>query len=88
MTFEELGVMPELLRAIDNTPETASQEDTTNEAIITFFFDKDPTGIVEHLFIRKEENSIWTLDGRYAGTNTSILPKGIYIVNGKTTVIR
>ena len=56
--------------------------------IITFFFDKDPTGIVEHLFIRKEENSIWTLDGRYAGTNTSILPKGIYIVNGKKTVIR
>jgi immune inhibitor A len=58
------------------------------DGIITFFFDKDPTGIVEHLFIRKEENSIWTLDGRYAGTNTSILPKGIYIVNGKKTVIR
>jgi immune inhibitor A len=58
------------------------------DGIVTFYFEKETTGIDEHLITRKEENRIWTLDGRYAGTNTSSLPKGIYLVNGKKTVIR
>ena len=31
----------------------------------------------------KTDNRIFTIDGRYAGTSISALPKGLYIVGGK-----
>lgn len=31
-------------------------------------------------------NRIYTLDGRYAGTNMSVLKKGLYIINGKKVI--
>ena len=37
---------------------------------------------------RKNENQIYTIDGRHAGTNSKNLPKGIYILNGKKMIIK
>ena len=39
--------------------------------------------------INKEtSDKIYTIDGRYVGTSTSVLPKGLYIRNGKKFVVR
>ena len=35
-----------------------------------------------------KETKIYTLDGRYVGKSTRGLAKGVYIINGKKTVIR
>ena len=35
-----------------------------------------------------KETKIYTLDGRYIGKSTRGLAKGVYIINGKKTVIR
>ena len=32
------------------------------------------------------ENRIYTLDGRYVGTDKSVLPRGLYVINGKKVV--
>lgn len=46
------------------------------------------TGIEEiHKTSLKESNRIYTLDGRYAGTDISRLLPGIYLMNGKKVVI-
>lgn len=46
------------------------------------------TGIEEiHTTSLKENNRIYTLDGRYAGTDVSRLRPGIYLMNGKKVVI-
>lgn len=63
-----------------------------NEAtgIVTFkFLDKNVTSISETV-VEKEykDNKIYTLDGRYVGTDTSVLQKGIYIINNKKVVIK
>ena len=36
----------------------------------------------------KTDNRIFTIDGRYAGTSISALPKGLYIVGGKKVAKR
>ena len=60
--------------------------------IITFYYQTLPqitTGISE---TDKTDDSgalrIYTIDGRNVGNSTKGLPKGIYIINGKKTVIR
>lgn len=63
-----------------------------NNKVISFYYLTDPTQIVtginhvddSHL----QGNRIYTLDGRYVGSSLHGLKKGIYIVNGKKTVIR
>ena len=61
-------------------------KEDTNEQTITFDYLKkpNPTGIST---VFKNDNPtyerIYTLDGRYMGTNETELPKGIYIKGGK-----
>ena len=60
--------------------------------IISFYYQTLPqitTGISE---TDKTDDSgtlrIYTLDGRYVGKSTRGLAKGVYVINGKKTVIR
>lgn len=72
-----------------NKPIYDIQEDTST-GIITFkFLDPDVTGIKDAI-IEKEykDNRVYTLDGRYAGTKTESLGKGLYIINNKKVVVR
>ena len=65
--------------------------ETTNGVITFNFLKKDiPAGIAP---IVKEngdttDNRVFTIDGRFVGTTTNGLPKGIYIINKKKVVIR
>ena len=61
-----------------------------NDGIISFYFNDGTTGINQTIISSKEKgkHEIFTLDGRSMGYNIATLPKGIYIVNGKKTVIR
>ena len=34
------------------------------------------------------ENRIYTLDGKYVGTKSEVLSKGMYIVNGKKFIVK
>ncbi len=46
------------------------------------------TGIMEiHKTAFSDNSRIYTLDGRYAGTDTSLLSPGLYLMNGKKIVI-
>lgn len=33
-------------------------------------------------------NAIYTIDGRYVGTDVNVLERGIYIINGKKVIIK
>ena len=48
----------------------------------------EPTGIQSLSIVERStsDNRIYTLDGRYVGTDASILPHGIYIQNNKKFV--
>lgn len=52
------------------------------------FKNNDPTGIQSPSIIERSfsNNRIYTLDGRYVGTDATILPHGIYIQNNKKFV--
>ena len=52
------------------------------------FKNNEPTAIQSLSIIERStsDNRIYTLDGRYVGTDTSILPHGIYIQNNKKFV--
>ncbi|MBF1632883.1 MAG: M6 family metalloprotease domain-containing protein [Prevotella sp.] len=52
------------------------------------FKNNEPTGIQLPSIIERStsDNRIYTLDGKYVGTDTSILPHGIYIQNNKKFV--
>lgn len=52
------------------------------------FINNEPTGIQPPSIIERStsDNHIYTLDGRYVGTDASILPHGIYIQNNKKFV--
>ena len=63
--------------------------------VITFYYLKDPTVIQIATDIQQtdldsttNETRVYTLDGRYVGKSTHGLAKGVYIINGKKTVIR
>lgn len=49
---------------------------------------KHPTGIHSPATNAQEDHRIFTLDGRYLGTNTEKLHKGIYIINYKKIVVK
>ena len=63
---------------------------TEHQGRLSFYFDDGTTGIKQTIISQKEngKHEIFTLDGRSMGYNFATLPKGIYIVNGKKTVIR
>lgn len=52
------------------------------------FKNNEPTAIQPPSIIERiiSDNRIYTLDGRYVGTDASILPHGIYIQNNKKFV--
>ena len=60
--------------------------------VITFFFMREPqiTTDINDVDVASSPNEtrIYTLDGRYVGNSTHGLAKGVYIINGKKTVIR
>ncbi|MBR5928509.1 MAG: M6 family metalloprotease domain-containing protein [Prevotella sp.] len=53
---------------------------STQRGIATFINQTDTT--------TAKDKKVYTLDGRYLGNSTSGLAKGVYIINGKKTVIR
>lgn len=53
-----------------------------NEGMVYFDFLNDPTGI-RQLPTVEDNQSIYTIDGKFVGTSTSPLPHGIYIRGGK-----
>ena len=68
-----------------------TEKDGANEddRYVSFKFkNNEPTGIQLPSIIerRTSDNRIYTLDGRYVGTDASILPHGIYIQNNKKFV--
>ena len=68
-----------------------TEKDGANEddRYVSFKFkNNEPTGIqLPSIFERStSDNRIYTLDGRYVGTDASILPHGIYIQNNKKFV--
>ena len=59
------------------------------EHYISFEFkNNETTGIQAPSIIERStsDNRIYTLDGRYVGTDASVLPHGIYIQNNKKFV--
>lgn len=60
------------------------------DGIITFkYLDPTVTSIKDAIVEKKhKDNKIYTLDGRYIGTNADGLNKGIYIIGNKKVVIR
>ena len=68
-----------------------TEKDGANEddRYVSFKFkNNEPTGIQSPSIIERStsDNRIYTLDGRYVGTDASILPHGIYIQNNKKFV--
>ena len=68
-----------------------TEKDGANEddRYVSFKFkNNEPTGIQLPSIIERiiSDNRIYTLDGRYVGTDASILPHGIYIQNNKKFV--
>ena len=67
------------------------QED--ENGVITFYYYSDPPRITTDIeeidrVSSPKETRIYTLDGRYVGNSARGLVKGVYIINGKKTVIR
>lgn len=60
--------------------------------VITFYYLREPQIATDingvDIVSTPNETRIYTLDGRYVGKSTRGLAKGIYIINGKKTVIR
>jgi len=68
-----------------------TEKDGANEddRYVSFKFkNNEPTGIQPPSIVERSisDNRIYTLDGRYVGTDASILPHGIYIQNNKKFV--
>ena len=63
----------------------------TDDGVITFDYLKDfATGIDSPVIQQNEEKDtrIFTLDGRYLGTDASLLTKGVYIIGKKKVIIK
>lgn len=58
-----------------------------SDGIITFYYDNGTTGIRDILRDTEKQTKIYTVDGRFAGSDSSSLPKGIYVVRGRKVVI-
>ena len=62
------------------------------DSVITFnFLRKDiPAGIATLIEEKNNttDNRVFTIDGRFVGTTTKGLPKGVYIVNKKKIIVR
>jgi len=68
-----------------------SNQDKNNRFFLDEIIVKDPnTTAISTVTTTKRaaDNRIYTLDGRYVGTDLSVLKHGIYIMNGKKLVIK
>lgn len=64
-------------------------EDTAT-GVVTFDYDDDVTNAISQfptIDNRVKDNRIFSIDGRFIGTDTSNLPKGIYIIGGKKIIV-
>jgi immune inhibitor A len=63
---------------------------TETDGVVTFDFlgKKASTGINYITIATKDDNKIYSIDGRYVGTDQNVLPKGIYIKNKKKFIIK
>ena len=59
---------------------------TSNQKPAVLYVKKASTGIQTMTTIATPRLGIYTLDGRYLGTDYTVLPHGLYIVNGKKMV--
>ena len=77
-----------LEKSIVNIKENDGGDSNNNYVNFEFKNGLVPTGIqLPSIFERRtSDNRIYTLDGRYVGTDASILPHGIYILNNKKFV--
>ena len=77
-----------LAKSIINIKENDGGNSNNNYVSFEFKNRLDPTGIQSPSIIERStsDNRIYTLDGRYVGTDASILPHGIYIQNNKKFV--
>ena len=77
-----------LEKSIVNIKENDGGDSNNNYVNFEFKNGLVPTGIQSPSIIERStsDNHIYTLDGRYVGTDTSILPHGIYIQNNKKFV--
>jgi immune inhibitor A len=74
---------PKVNKALNNIV-----EDTTT-GVVTFDFISDfATGINYITIATKDDDRIYSIDGRYVGTDQNVLPKGIYIKNKKKFIIK
>ena len=77
-----------LAKSIINIKENDGGNSNNNYVSFEFKNRLVPTGIQSLSIIERStsDNRIYTLDGRYVGTDASILPHGIYIQNNKKFV--
>ena len=74
-----------------NKPLYKITEETSGD--VTFYYLKKPSSNVStgingvSVLPQNPDNRIFTIDGRFAGTDASILPRGIYIINHKKIVV-
>ena len=77
-----------LEKSIANIKENDGGDSNNNYVNFEFKNGLVPTGIQSPSIVERSisDNRIYTLDGRYVGTDASILPHGIYIQNNKKFV--
>ena len=77
-----------LEKSIVNIKENDGGDSNNNYVNFEFKNGLVPTGILSLSIVERStsDNRIYTLDGRYVGTDASILPHGIYIQNNKKFV--
>lgn len=67
----------------------STQTDDMSLVSIALTYSETSTGITE---IEMDDQStvkrVYTISGQYVGTSTEGLPQGIYIVNGKKTIVK
>lgn len=68
--------------------EGGAQDVDMGDADVTIAFELDPTSIYKVDVNTPDDNKIYNLRGQYMGDNLSVLPAGLYIVNGKKVIIK
>ncbi len=68
----------------DNTSQTEDM------SLVSISLDYDSTACiyVDHVKENSEKSKVYNLNGQYMGDNMKKLNKGVYIINGKKTVIK
>lgn len=81
LTFEDNNVV---MTFDDNTTQTADMSQVSIDLVYTPVI----TGISDIRKKSERESKVYTLDGRYVGTTTDGLKKGVYIVGGSKLIVK